>query len=142
MAREIAQEGDLAEVMDDLLDQFADHLERMEFTVAAGRVRRAANRQGPVAARAELRRLLTIDGKSPETVRRAIAWLGRPGSESEFWATNVQSVAALRKQFERMEGAARRARAAATKGTRSTAGMSNNDRLRALAAQHRQQEAA
>lgn len=56
--------------------------------------------------RTEMRRLLTIDGRSPAEVEAAIRWVDR----DSFWASNVMSVVALRRHYDRLRTQAARDR--------------------------------
>jgi hypothetical protein len=47
----------------------------------------------------EMARMLTIDKRNIETVRKLIAWL----PTSDFWSRNILSADKFRKQFDRLE---------------------------------------
>jgi hypothetical protein len=49
----------------------------------------------------DIEKLIRIDKKSPETIRRVILWAKTPGN---FWFPNIQSGEKLRKHFERIFG--------------------------------------
>jgi hypothetical protein len=50
---------------------------------------------------ADIEKLIRIDKKAPETIRRVILWVKTPGN---FWFHNIESGATLRRQFERLYG--------------------------------------
>jgi hypothetical protein len=54
----------------------------------------------------EMDRLMRIDGRTPEQVERAIRW----AQADPFWAANILSPAALRRQYERLRLQAKRER--------------------------------
>jgi hypothetical protein len=49
----------------------------------------------------DIEKLIRIDKKPPETIRKVILWVKEPGN---FWFHNIESGAKLRKQFERLHG--------------------------------------
>ena len=57
----------------------------------------------------EMERMVRIDGRTPEQIRRAVDWV----SQDDFWSMNVRSPQKLRKHWERLRLEAKRA------GTRS-----------------------
>jgi hypothetical protein len=50
---------------------------------------------------ADIEKLIRIDKKPPETIRRVILWVKTPGN---FWFCNVESGKKLREKFERLYG--------------------------------------
>lgn len=56
--------------------------------------------------RAEMRRLIEIDGRSPAEIEAAIEWVHR----HEFWGPNVLSVPKLRAKYDTLRGQAQRDR--------------------------------
>jgi hypothetical protein len=53
----------------------------------------------------EMERLVRIDGRSPDQVRRAVDWV----AQDDFWGMNVRSPQKLRKHWERLRLEAKRA---------------------------------
>jgi hypothetical protein len=49
----------------------------------------------------DIEKLIRLDKKEPETIRRVILWVKTPGN---FWFHNIESGGKLRKQFERLYG--------------------------------------
>lgn len=90
-------------VVHELCEEFADSVPQ--------RVNHAKRKNVTNAWLTDMDRLIRIDGRDPETIRRAIDWLVNGTSESAtWWASIVQSPRALRNHWDKMAGQAQRER--------------------------------